>query len=361
MAYPVTLNGRTYTLADFEGQNYVDGLPDAFEDFVTQAGNIYNTTSTSSVAIGTGSKTFTVADSGKPYIVGTPLRIADTAAPSTNWIDGIVTSYSGTTLVVDAVAYAGSGTKTSWNINIGGGPIAYTGTLPVAQGGTGATTAAAARTNLDTYSKSEADSRFLNVSGEASDVTINDDLLIQSASDATITLTDTTNTCSTILESRNTTSSVGTSTTHDFQIITDDTQRIRLNSNGDVNFYNDAGSATKMIWKAADERLGIGTESPSSALEVAHDGTYGLTISSTGNVAGMRMIGDSDDTGSGIQEWEINVDSGPLTFNDNTAGAERFRINQNGKVLIGGTNTTSTQTLDMGVYLQSQANNDVIG
>lgn len=166
MAYPVTLNGRTYTLADFAGTNYVDGFPDALEDFVTQAGNIYTTTSTSSVAIGTGSKTFTVADSGKPYIVGTPLRIADSAAPSTNWIDGIVTSYSGTTLVVDAVAYAGSGTKTAWNINIGGSAIAYTGTLPIAQGGTGGTTAAAARTNLDVYSKSEADGRYINVTGD---------------------------------------------------------------------------------------------------------------------------------------------------------------------------------------------------
>ena len=48
MAYPVTLNGRTYTLADFEGTNYVEGLPDAFEDFVTHAGDIYNSTSTTS-------------------------------------------------------------------------------------------------------------------------------------------------------------------------------------------------------------------------------------------------------------------------------------------------------------------------
>ncbi len=44
MAFPVTLNGRTYTLTDFEGTNYVDGLPDAFEDFVTHAGDIYNST-----------------------------------------------------------------------------------------------------------------------------------------------------------------------------------------------------------------------------------------------------------------------------------------------------------------------------
>jgi hypothetical protein len=147
MAYPVTLNGRTYTLADFEGNKYVEGLPDAFEDFVTHAGSIYKTTSTTSNEIGTGSKTFTV-EASKPYQIGTPLRITDTAAPSTNWIDAIVTSYSGTTLVVDAVAYAGSGTKTAWSINIGGGGTSYTGTLPIAQGGTGATTQAAARANL---------------------------------------------------------------------------------------------------------------------------------------------------------------------------------------------------------------------
>ena len=41
MAYPVVLDGRTYTLADFEGLNYVDGFPDALESFVTHAANVY--------------------------------------------------------------------------------------------------------------------------------------------------------------------------------------------------------------------------------------------------------------------------------------------------------------------------------
>jgi len=186
MAYPVTLNGRTYTLADFEGTNYVDGLPDAFEDFVTHAGDIYNDTSTTSTSIGTGSKTFTVS-SGKPYQAGTPLRIADAANPDTNFLDCIVTSYSGTSLVVDVFGFAGSGTIASWTVNIGGAKT-VDGTLAVAQGGTGATTASDARTNLDVYSKADADSRFLNVSGEASNVTMTGDVTIGDTSGDTLTV-----------------------------------------------------------------------------------------------------------------------------------------------------------------------------
>jgi hypothetical protein len=120
MAFPVTLNGTTYTLADFEGLNYVQGFPDALEDFVTHAGAIYNSTSASSVTIGTGSKTFTTADSGKPYVVGTPLRCVS-QADTANFMDGTVTSYSGTTLVINVLNTGGSGTYDDWNITIGGG------------------------------------------------------------------------------------------------------------------------------------------------------------------------------------------------------------------------------------------------
>ena len=120
MAFPVTLNGTTYTLADFEGLNYVQGFPDALEDFVTHAGAIYNSTSASSVTIGTGSKTFTTADSGKPYVVGTPLRCVS-QADTANFMDGTVTSYSGTTLVINVLNTGGSGAHSDWNITIGGG------------------------------------------------------------------------------------------------------------------------------------------------------------------------------------------------------------------------------------------------
>ena len=295
MAFPVTLNGRTYTLADFEGTNYVDGLPDAFEDFVTQAGDIYNSTSTSSVAIGTGSKTFTTADSGKPYQAGTPLRIADAAAPETNFMDAIVTSYSGTTLVVDVFGYAGSGTKTSWTINIGGAKT-VDGTLAISQGGTGATSASGARTNLDVYSKADADSRFLNVSGEASNVTMTGDVTIGDTSGDTLTVNATASFSGDVGIGTDSPSGITSGITA--LSISDSGAKTTGDKIGALTFVTDDGSYTGTY---SD---GVGVEL-SAVAESATGGAYGLvvttgTVGSAGrderlkiNNAGNIIAGDS--------------------------------------------------------------------
>ena len=142
-----TINGRTYYDTDFLGTAYVQGLPDLMQDFVLHASGIYKDTSSTSNSIGSGSKTFTVSPN-KPYGAGTPLRISDLANPTTKYMDVIVTSYSGTTLIATVMGYAGSGTISAWNINIGGSGIAVSGTIPTSQGGTGATSAAAALDSL---------------------------------------------------------------------------------------------------------------------------------------------------------------------------------------------------------------------
>lgn len=149
MAWSHTVYDRVFTNADFDGQAYVDGLPLLLEKFVQHAGNYYVGSSTTSVVLGTGSKSFTV-ETSKPYQVGTPLRIASTASPSTNFMEGVVTAYDAGTgaLVVDVVSAVGSGTFALWSVNIGGGTVAGGSPVSIAQGGTGATTAANARTNL---------------------------------------------------------------------------------------------------------------------------------------------------------------------------------------------------------------------
>lgn len=80
--------------------------------------NALTDTSASSVAIGTGSKSFTVS-TGKSFLGGQYLVIADTAAPSTNSMFCQVTSYNSGTgaLVVNCITVRGSGTKTAWLIS----------------------------------------------------------------------------------------------------------------------------------------------------------------------------------------------------------------------------------------------------
>ncbi len=78
----------------------------------------YNATSTTSLTIGTGSKSLTV-DTGKGYAVGQAVMIASTAGP-TNYLTGQVTSYdSGTgALVVNVTSVAGSGTVAAWTVSV---------------------------------------------------------------------------------------------------------------------------------------------------------------------------------------------------------------------------------------------------
>ena len=75
-------------------------------------------TSVSSVAIGTGSKTFTT-QAGKQWVIGDFVIIANTADPA-NYMWGQVTNYTTTSLVVNVLAVGGSGTLASWNISISG-------------------------------------------------------------------------------------------------------------------------------------------------------------------------------------------------------------------------------------------------
>lgn len=105
------------------------------------AGPSYAATSTTSLAVGTGSKTFTT-QSGLAYQAGARVRATD-AANSANWVEGVVSSYSGTSLAVTVDNTSGSGTIANWLINIAGerGSAGATGAQGP-QGNTGAAGAA---------------------------------------------------------------------------------------------------------------------------------------------------------------------------------------------------------------------------
>lgn len=83
---------------------------------VTGAGSVgplVSGTSTTSLTIGTGTKTLTT-QAGKAWVVGSRVRIADSTA--VNLMDGEVTAYSTTSLTVSVDRVEGSGTISSWTI-----------------------------------------------------------------------------------------------------------------------------------------------------------------------------------------------------------------------------------------------------
>ena len=114
-------------------------------------------TSTTSLAIGTGSKTFTT-QTGEQYTSGI-FMTAVSAANGANFMFGQVTSYSGSTLVMNVTQFGGSGTFADWNLSLTGPQGVQGPTGPTFTGGSltsainevqGADIASASTINLTT-------------------------------------------------------------------------------------------------------------------------------------------------------------------------------------------------------------------
>lgn len=101
-------------------------------------GNSLLATSSTSITPATGSKSFTT-QSGKSFATGQYIMVVSSAGPTTTYMFGDVTSYSGTSLVLDCTVAAGSGAHTDWIISISGlqGPTGATGATGASGGGSG--------------------------------------------------------------------------------------------------------------------------------------------------------------------------------------------------------------------------------
>lgn len=72
-------------------------------------------TSNTPNTVGAGSKTFTVNETFRSWVPGLTLRALSGSDPS-KWVQGEVSSYSGTSLTINATASSGSGTFSDWII-----------------------------------------------------------------------------------------------------------------------------------------------------------------------------------------------------------------------------------------------------
>ena len=110
---------------------------------------------------------------------------------------------------------------------------------------------------------------------------------------------------------------IGTATNHALAVKTNDAERMRLDSSGNV---------------------GIGTTSPTQKLDVSSAGTTRIQVKNT-NLTSSGLYIAEDGTGAQINE----TGAYPLRFN--TSGTERMRIDSSGNVLIGKTASDSGATV----------------
>ena len=79
---------------------------------------VMSRTSTASNAIATGSKTFTYASTVLGWALG--MRLKATGATATNWMSGIVTAFSATSVTINVDLVSGTGTFASWTLDLAG-------------------------------------------------------------------------------------------------------------------------------------------------------------------------------------------------------------------------------------------------
>jgi hypothetical protein len=125
-------------------------------------------------------------------------------------------------------------------------------------------------------------------------------------------------------------------------------------STGDISFYEDTGTTAKLFWDASAERLGIGTTSPSTALDISATTGAIKTTSSTGtniaynailNTGGGLYLGLEQSTGGGLFPGSSGYDAilghtGAYKMHFATSNTIRATIDSSGNVGIGGTPDT---------------------
>ena len=324
----------------------------------------YTATSTTSVTMGTGGKTFTT-QSGLAYLANARVRISNTA---TNYLEGSVSSYSGTSLVVNIDYVAGSGTYASWNISIAGniGSAGATGATGAAgtNGSAGVTgvTGPSGSTGANGNAGSIGATGPTGTAGAGFSGSLSNGQVMFGSSSNTVSQSN-----SFFWDNNNGRLGIGTSSpTQTFsvgsgsQFTVDNSGNVVLSSsssltmsslmNGQIIFPNSSGKFTQsnsLFWDNNNTRLGIGTSSPTQTFSVGSASQF--TSDNSGNV----LIASSGSlTMSGLYNGQLIFPNSSGKFTQSNS-----LFWDNGNIRLGIGTSSPTQTFSVGSASQFTVDN----
>ena len=115
MGFPVTLNGITFTLADFSPDGYITAMPASIEALADQLLQPTYSTSTTSHNIASGTIVLDVG-TGKAFVAGMTVLMTP-SSDLAKFATGVVVSYVAGILTVTRQAGTGTGTFASWFVS----------------------------------------------------------------------------------------------------------------------------------------------------------------------------------------------------------------------------------------------------
>ena len=146
-----------------------------------------------------------------------------------------------------------------------------------------------------------------------------------------------------------------------FKLLTNTTNRLAIDNNGDISFYEDTGTTAKFFWDASAESLAIG-QSNNFSNALANDlqvgttsGSHGITIVGQNTASANLFFADNNNNDRGKISYSHASDA--LSFT--VASTERMRIDSSGNVGIGTANTGRRLTVDgSGLRVQDTSSAD---
>jgi len=115
-------------------------------------------------------------------------------------------------------------------------------------------------------------------------------------------------------------------------------ERMRIATNGDISFYDAAGSAAKFFWDASEESLGIGTSSPEDSLHISQSYPI-IKLTDTDTGVDHRIIGHGGSGGFNFVIDSNEVATDPY-IGFQVSNSTAMRIDSSGNVGIGTDNPT---------------------
>jgi hypothetical protein len=123
-------------------------------------------------------------------------------------------------------------------------------------------------------------------------------------------------------------------------------ERIRIDQHGDISFFEDTGTTAKFFWDASAERLGIGTDSPNSPLEIQNSAAGIADALELTNFTGDSSYIKAKRALTLSADYNNNSGANQSFISFDTDATERMRINSNGAIGLSGANYgTSGQVL----------------